>query len=119
MRTWASPTPTSSATSSRVSISPTSSPASDPLRSPHARPRRLLPDSRRTPALPRWPTSPSPTANASSHELETVDESADALIVDTGAGIGRNVLSFTSTADHVVIVTTPEPTAIADAYAVL
>ena len=52
-------------------------------------------------------------------ELEFVDESADALIIDTGAGIGRNVLSFTSTADHVVIVTTPEPTAITDAYAVL
>lgn len=52
-------------------------------------------------------------------ELDSVDEEADALIIDTGAGIGRNVLSFTSTADHVVIVTTPEPTAITDAYAVL
>jgi flagellar biosynthesis protein FlhG len=52
-------------------------------------------------------------------ELDTVDENADALIIDTGAGIGRNVLSFTSTADHVVIVTTPEPTAITDAYAVM
>ena len=52
-------------------------------------------------------------------ELDSVDESADALIIDTGAGIGRNVLSFTSTADHVVIVTTPEPTAITDAYAVM
>src|SRR6185369_15597270 len=52
-------------------------------------------------------------------ELEAVDETADALIIDTGAGIGRNVLSFTSTADHVVIVTTPEPTAITDAYAVM
>ena len=52
-------------------------------------------------------------------ELDSVDEAADALIIDTGAGIGRNVLSFTSTADHVVIVTTPEPTAITDAYAVM
>ena len=52
-------------------------------------------------------------------ELNFVDETADALIIDTGAGIGRNVLSFTSTADHVVIVTTPEPTAITDAYAVM
>jgi len=52
-------------------------------------------------------------------ELDTVDEAADALIIDTGAGIGRNVLSFISTADHVVIVTTPEPTAIFDAYAVM
>lgn len=52
-------------------------------------------------------------------ELEFVDETADTLIIDTGAGIGRNVLSFTTTADHVVIVTTPEPTAITDAYAVM
>ena len=52
-------------------------------------------------------------------DLATLDESADALIIDTGAGIGRNVLSFTSSADHVVIVTTPEPTAITDAYAVM
>src|SRR6185295_14667899 len=52
-------------------------------------------------------------------DLDSVDETADALIIDTGAGIGKNVLSFTSTADHVVIVTTPEPTAITDAYAVL
>jgi flagellar biosynthesis protein FlhG len=52
-------------------------------------------------------------------DLDSVSESADALIIDTGAGIGRNVLSFTSTADHVVVVTTPEPTAITDAYAVM
>ena len=52
-------------------------------------------------------------------DLDALSESADAIIIDTGAGIGRNVLSFTSTADHVVIVTTPEPTAITDAYAVL
>jgi flagellar biosynthesis protein FlhG len=52
-------------------------------------------------------------------DLEALSESADALIIDTGAGIGRNVLSFTSSADHVVIVTTPEPTAITDAYAVM
>ncbi len=53
------------------------------------------------------------------NDLESLSESADVLIIDTGAGIGRNVLSFTSSADHVVIVTTPEPTAITDAYAVM
>jgi len=52
-------------------------------------------------------------------ELETLQEVADVLIIDTGAGIGRNVLAFTATADHVVVVTTPEPTAITDAYACL
>jgi len=52
-------------------------------------------------------------------ELETLQESADVLIIDTGAGIGRNVLAFTAAADHIVVVTTPEPTAITDAYAVI
>jgi flagellar biosynthesis protein FlhG len=52
-------------------------------------------------------------------DLDALSEQADAFIIDTGAGIGRNVLSFTSSADHVVVVTTPEPTAITDAYAVM
>jgi flagellar biosynthesis protein FlhG len=52
-------------------------------------------------------------------ELETLQDSADVLIVDTGAGIGKNVLAFAAAADDVVVVTTPEPTAITDAYAVI
>ena len=49
-------------------------------------------------------------------ELET---QADVILIDTGAGISPNVLSFTRAADHVLVVTTPEPTAITDAYAVV
>jgi flagellar biosynthesis protein FlhG len=49
-------------------------------------------------------------------ELET---QTDVILIDTGAGISPNVLSFTRCADHVLIVTTPEPTAITDAYAVV
>jgi flagellar biosynthesis protein FlhG len=52
-------------------------------------------------------------------ELETLQDTADVLIIDTGAGIGRNVLAFTAAADQIVVVTTPEPTAITDAYAVI
>ena len=52
-------------------------------------------------------------------QLETLQSACDVLIIDTGAGIGRNVLAFAVPADHVVIVTTPEPTAITDAYAVI
>src|SRR5437899_2451423 len=44
---------------------------------------------------------------------------ADVILIDTGAGISPNVLSFTRAADHVLVVTTPEPTAITDAYAVI
>jgi flagellar biosynthesis protein FlhG len=49
-------------------------------------------------------------------ELET---QADVIIIDTGAGISPSVLSFTRAADHVLVVTTPEPTAITDAYAAI
>ncbi|HSI36845.1 MAG TPA: MinD/ParA family protein [Tepidisphaeraceae bacterium] len=51
--------------------------------------------------------------------LYEVEASADALVIDTGAGISANVLAFTRAADHVLVVTTPEPTAITDAYAVI
>src|SRR5215218_7096506 len=51
--------------------------------------------------------------------LGAVEHSADSIIIDTGAGISPNVLSFTRAANHVLVVTTPEPTAITDAYAVI
>src|SRR5437763_4895737 len=51
--------------------------------------------------------------------LMAVEHSADTIVIDTGAGISPNVLSFTRAADHVLVVTTPEPTAITDAYAVV
>ncbi|MCL2520698.1 MAG: MinD/ParA family protein [Spirochaetaceae bacterium] len=44
---------------------------------------------------------------------------ADILIVDTSAGVSGNVLSFVEAADDVLIVTTPEPTAITDAYGLI
>jgi flagellar biosynthesis protein FlhG len=51
--------------------------------------------------------------------LSEVERACDLLLIDTGAGISQNVLSFTKAADHVLVVTTPEPTAIADAYATI
>jgi flagellar biosynthesis protein FlhG len=51
--------------------------------------------------------------------LAEVEHQADIILIDTGAGISPNVLSFTRAADHVLIVTTPEPTAITDAYAMV
>ena len=39
--------------------------------------------------------------------------------MDTGAGISQNVLSFVMAADEVIVVTTPEPTAITDAYGII
>ncbi|ADK80711.1 MinD/ParA family protein [Sediminispirochaeta smaragdinae] len=45
--------------------------------------------------------------------------SADVIIIDTSAGVSANVLSFVAAADDAIIVTTPEPTAITDAYGII
>jgi flagellar biosynthesis protein FlhG len=44
---------------------------------------------------------------------------ADVIIIDTGAGVSNNVISFIEAADDALIVTTPEPTAITDAYGII
>lgn len=41
------------------------------------------------------------------------------MIVDTGAGVSQNVLRFVIAADDILVVTTPEPTAITDAYGII
>lgn len=44
---------------------------------------------------------------------------ADVIIIDTSAGVSNNVLSFIAAADEALIITTPEPTAITDAYGII
>jgi flagellar biosynthesis protein FlhG len=51
-------------------------------------------------------------------ELYTLS-SADIVIIDTAAGVSNNVLGFVAAADDAIIVTTPEPTAITDAYGII
>lgn len=54
--------------------------------------------------------------------LEHVVHSAfdgDVIVIDTAPGINSSVLSILSIADEVVMVTTPEPTSIADSYAAM
>jgi len=53
------------------------------------------------------------------NDLSTIDGEADMLIIDTGAGIANNVISFLAAADDIIVVTTPEPTALADAYGLI
>lgn len=53
------------------------------------------------------------------HELDELQKSRDVIVIDTGAGINTAVLGFCQAADHTVVVTTPEPTAITDAYAMI
>ncbi len=51
--------------------------------------------------------------------LEALEARSDALILDTGAGISAGVMAFLAAADLVLVVATPEPTSIADAYALI
>lgn len=48
-----------------------------------------------------------------------LEAEADFILIDTAAGLGRNVVQFAVAADEVVIVTTPEPSAVTDAYAMI
>ncbi len=52
-------------------------------------------------------------------ELNEIEKYADIMIIDTGAGLSKNVLKFVLAAGEVVVVTTPEPTAITDAYGLI
>jgi flagellar biosynthesis protein FlhG len=51
--------------------------------------------------------------------LDELEDDTELLIVDTGAGLGGEVLSFIHSADLSLIIATPEPTSIADAYALI
>jgi flagellar biosynthesis protein FlhG len=48
-----------------------------------------------------------------------LDVDTDYFIIDTAAGISRNVIHFLLSAQQVIVVSAPEPTAIVDAYAVI
>lgn len=50
--------------------------------------------------------------------LEALDE-FDYILMDTGAGINRSVLAFISSSEELIIVTTPEPTSLTDAYSLI
>ena len=50
-------------------------------------------------------------------QISLMDESYDLLIIDTGAGISSGVLHLNAMADKIIVVTTPEPHAMTDAYA--
>ena len=52
-------------------------------------------------------------------KLVRLDTLADVIIIDTGAGISDSVLEFVLSSPEVLIVATPEPTSITDAYSLL
>lgn len=53
------------------------------------------------------------------YKLKELENLADIIIVDTGAGISESVLGFVAASSEVLLVTTPEPTSITDSYALL
>ncbi len=52
-------------------------------------------------------------------KMENIELPADIVILDTMAGMSRTVIDFTLAADEVILVTTPEPSAVLDAYAMI
>ena len=52
-------------------------------------------------------------------QLKAIENSCDVILIDCGAGMGQGVRAFLAAADFALIVTTPEPTSIADAYALI
>ncbi|MBF0559780.1 MAG: MinD/ParA family protein [Nitrospirae bacterium] len=52
-------------------------------------------------------------------ELDNFDLPFDIFLIDTGAGISDNVLFFCSAAQETIVIVTPEPTSLADAYALI
>lgn len=53
------------------------------------------------------------------NELDRIGRSIDLLLIDTGAGISSNVLFFAVAAQEILVVVSPEPTSITDAYALM
>ncbi|GIO41833.1 MinD/ParA family protein [Paenibacillus apis] len=52
-------------------------------------------------------------------QIERIAGEMDFIIFDTGAGLSKETLKFITAADECLVVTTPEPTSITDAYALI
>ena len=51
--------------------------------------------------------------------MQQIEDRYDVVVLDCGAGISHNVVGFASRADTIMVVATPEPTAVTDAYAMI
>ena len=52
-------------------------------------------------------------------QLRHLDRSTDITVYDCGAGISMAVLGYAVASDEIIVVTTPQPTALTDAYATI
>ncbi|MBI5903242.1 MAG: MinD/ParA family protein [Deltaproteobacteria bacterium] len=62
--------------------------------------------------------SPEERLTLASH-LEGMGLQVDIMFIDTGAGISSNVLFFNMSAQEIIVVVSPEPTSLTDAYALM
>jgi flagellar biosynthesis protein FlhG len=53
------------------------------------------------------------------NQIQQLQSYADFILLDTAAGISKELVDFILASDETILVTTPEPTSIADSYAVL
>ncbi len=53
------------------------------------------------------------------NQIQELQTYADFILLDTGAGISKELVDIILASDETILVTTPEPTAIADSYAVM
>ncbi len=53
------------------------------------------------------------------NEINELKDMADFILIDTGAGISKSVTSFIEASEELIVITTCEPPAIADAYALI
>jgi len=52
-------------------------------------------------------------------EVKTLQDRVDFMLIDTGAGIASHVMYFNMAAQEIIVIATPEPTSITDAYALI
>lgn len=52
-------------------------------------------------------------------EFDLYEDEIDTFLIDTGAGISSNVMYFNIMAQEIIVVLSPEPTSITDAYAIM
>jgi len=52
-------------------------------------------------------------------EIDRLENPVDIFLIDTGAGISSNVLYFNTVAQEIIVVASPEPTSVTDAYAIM
>lgn len=53
------------------------------------------------------------------NSLSELDQLADVIIIDTGAGISSHVMEFVVSSAEVLLVTTPDPSSLTDSYSLL